>query len=72
MAEEGFKRELATILSANIKDYSRLVDEEDETAVCTLTAYRIGLNDPFKQYRGRMVNTLGYKILKSFVKISEN
>jgi class 3 adenylate cyclase len=40
MAEEGFKRKLTAILSADAVDYSRLMGEDEETTVRTLKAYR--------------------------------
>ena len=40
MAEESFKRKLTAILSADVEGYSRLMrDDEDET-IRTITAYR--------------------------------
>ena len=66
MAEGVFRRKLATILSANLEEYSSLVDENEERTVRTLAAYRIALNDPVKQYRGRMVDTPRDNILAEF------
>ena len=40
MAEEGFKRKLAAILSADVEGYGRLMDDDEEATVRTLTAYR--------------------------------
>jgi adenylate cyclase len=37
MAEEGFKRKLAAILSADVEGYSRLMDDDEEKTVRTLT-----------------------------------
>jgi hypothetical protein len=39
MAEEGFKRKLTAILSADAVEYSRLMSEDEVTTVRTLTAY---------------------------------
>ncbi len=38
MAEEGFKRKLAAILSADVEGYSRLMGEGEEATVRTLKA----------------------------------
>ena len=38
MADEGFKRKLAAILSADVEGYSRLMDDDEEATVRTLTA----------------------------------
>ena len=40
MADEGFKRKLAAILSADVEGYSRLMDDDEEATVRTLTTYR--------------------------------
>ena len=39
MAEEGFKRKLAAILSADVEGYSRLMGDDEEATVRTLTTY---------------------------------
>jgi hypothetical protein len=38
MVPEGFKRKLAAILSADVEDYSRLMDDDEEATVRTLTS----------------------------------
>ena len=45
MAEKGFKRKLAAILSADVEGYSRLMDDDEEATVRTLTTYRTAIND---------------------------
>ncbi len=40
MAQQGFKRKLAASLSADVEGYSRLMGEDEEVTVRTLTAYR--------------------------------
>ena len=37
MADEGFDRKLAAILSADVEGYSRLMGEDDDATVRTLT-----------------------------------
>jgi len=49
MADEGFKRKLAAILSADVEGYSRLMDDDEEATVCTLTAYRHAINGLVQQ-----------------------
>lgn len=56
MNTEGSKRKLSAILSAGVQGYSRLMrDDEDET-VRTLTAYRRAIAKLVVQYRGRVVD----------------
>ena len=40
MAEEGFKRKLAAILSADAVAYSRLMAEDEAATVKTIATYR--------------------------------
>ncbi len=40
MTEEGFKRKLTAILSADVEGYSRLMGEDEEATVRTLNTYR--------------------------------
>jgi len=66
MAEEGFKRKLTAILSADVEGYSRLMDDDEEATVRTLTSYRIAISDLVQQFRGRVVDTPGDNILAEF------
>jgi TolB-like protein/class 3 adenylate cyclase len=69
MAEEGFKRKLAAILSADVAGYSRLMDDDEEATVRTLTAYRTAIADLAQQFRGRIVDTPGDNILAEFTSV---
>jgi len=39
MAEKGFKRKLTAILSADVEGYSRLMGDDEEATVRTITRY---------------------------------
>ena len=69
MADEGFKRKLATILSADVEGYSRLMDDDEEATVRTLTSYRNAITDLAQQFRGRVVDFPGDNILAEFSSI---
>ena len=69
MAEEGFKRKLAAILSADVEGYSRLMDDDEEATVRTLTSYRHAMTDLIQQYRGRVVDSPGDNILAEFASV---
>jgi len=45
MATQVFKRKLTAILSIDVKGYSRLMGEDDEATVRTITAYREIITD---------------------------
>jgi len=66
MAEEGYKRRLSAILSADAVGYSRLMRDDEEATVRTLTAYRTALTHMIQQYRGRVVDSPGDNILAEF------
>jgi adenylate cyclase len=40
MTQEGTKRKLAAILSADVKEYSRLMSQDERGTIRTLTAYK--------------------------------
>ena len=40
MTKETVKRRLAAILSADVKGYSRLMEDDDEATVRTINSYR--------------------------------
>jgi len=66
MAEEGFKRKLAAILSADVGGYSRMMDDDEEATIRTLTAYREALATLIQQYRGRVVDAPDDNLLAEF------
>jgi class 3 adenylate cyclase len=40
MAEQGFKRKLTTIFSADVVGYSRLMEDNEEATIQTLNTHR--------------------------------
>jgi TolB-like protein/class 3 adenylate cyclase len=66
MAEQEFKRKLTAILSADAKGYSRLMGEDEEATVRTITAYRAAMAKLIQQYRGRVVDSPGDNVLAEF------
>ena len=72
MPQEGFKRKLAAILSADVEGYSRLMDDDEEATVRILTAYRTAITDLVQQYRGRVVDSPGDNILAEFASVVDS
>jgi adenylate cyclase len=72
MAEEGFKRKLAAILSADVEGYSRLMDDDEEATLRTLTTYRTAMSDLVQQYRGRVVDTTGDNLMAEFTSVVDS
>ncbi len=59
-------RRLAAILSADVVGYSRLMAEDVENTVRTLTAYREEVGLLVRQHRGRVVDSPGDNLLAEF------
>ena len=66
MADEGFKRKLAAILSADAVGYSRLMAEDEAATVKTIAIYREIMSSLIKQHRGRVVDSPGDNVLAEF------
>ena len=66
MAEEGSKRKLSAILSADVVGYSRLMGDSEEGTIRTLTNYREAMGNLIQQYRGRVVDSAGDNLLAEF------
>jgi len=69
MATQDFKRKLTAILSADVKDYSRLMGEDEGATVRTITAHRNVVATVIQKYRGRVVDSPGDNILAEFVSV---
>ena len=63
------ERRLAAILSADVKDYSRLMGQDDVATVETLTAYREAMTKLISHYRGRVVDSPGDNVLAEFASV---
>ena len=66
MAEEGFKRKLTAILSADVVGYSRLMEDNEEATIQTLNAYRNSMSTLIQQHRGRVVDMTGDNLMAEF------
>jgi|Deesub1362A_J573_1020465.scaffolds.fasta_scaffold00689_17 TolB-like protein/Tfp pilus assembly protein PilF len=69
MSTEVFKRKLTAILSADVKGYSRLMREDEEATIRTLTSYRTAMADLIEQFRGRVVDSPGDNLLAEFTSV---
>ena len=66
MAEQGQRRKLAAILSADVFGYSRLMQDDEAATVETLTKYRNVYSDFVTRHDGRVVDSPGNNILAEF------
>ena len=69
MAQESFKRKLTAILSADVEGYSRLMGEDEEATVRTLTAYREVFTNLIQQHSGRVIDSPGDNLLVEFASV---
>jgi adenylate cyclase len=69
MAEEGFKRKLTAILSADVAGYSRLMAEDESATVKTLETYREVMSTLIIQHRGRVIDSPGDNLLAEFTSV---
>ncbi|MHC4638463.1 MAG: adenylate/guanylate cyclase domain-containing protein, partial [Planctomycetota bacterium] len=72
MAEEGFKRKLTAILSADVKDYSRLMADDEEATVQTITSYREEMINLIRAHNGRVADAKGDNILAEFASVVDS
>jgi len=75
MASKGSKgkkapqRKLTAILCADVAGYSRLMGDDEEATLETLTAYRKVFISEIKNHRGRVVDAKGDAILAEFASV---
>ena len=69
MTTEDFKRKLTAILSADVAGYSRLMGEDEEATVRTLTSYREMMSRLIQKHQGRVVDAPGDNLLAEFASV---
>jgi adenylate cyclase len=72
MATQDFNRKLTAILTADVEGYSRLMREDEEATVRTITTYRKAIANLIQQYRGRVVDSPGDNILAEFTSVVDS
>ncbi len=63
------ERKLTAILSADVEGYSRLMGEDDEATIRTLTSYRQVMATLIPMHRGRVVDSPGDNLLAEFTSV---
>ena len=69
MTTDDVKRKLAAILSADAKEYSRLMRDDEAATVRTLTGYREMMTTLIRQHHGRVVDSPGDNVLAEFASV---
>lgn len=72
MTADNVKRKLAAILSADVKDYSRLMRDGEAVTVRTLEAYREAMTKLILQHHGRVVDSPGDNLLAEFASVVDS
>jgi len=66
MVQKGLKRKLTAILSADVEGYSRLMGDDEESTIRTLTIYRSAMTGIIQRHRGQVVDAPGDNLLAEF------
>jgi len=66
VVQKGLKRKLTAILSADVEGYSRLMGDDEESTIRTLTNYRSAMTALIQKHRGRVVDAPGDNLLAEF------
>jgi len=66
MTSQEVKRKLSAILSADVKEYSRLMSQDERGTIRTLTAYKEAMTILIQEYKGRVVDSPGDNLLAEF------
>ncbi len=66
MTTQEVRRKLAAILSADVKGYSRLMEDDEKGTVRTLNVYKEVMTNLIRQHRGRVVDAPGDNVLAEF------
>jgi adenylate cyclase len=69
MTQEGVKRKIAAILSADVVGYSRLMEEDEVATVRTIESYRKTVSSLIQQHSGRVVDSPGDNLLSEFASV---
>src|SRR5712692_4426510 len=68
---QSLDRKLATILSADVAEYSRLMAEDEEKTLHTFRGHKQVFESLVALHRGRVFNTAGDAILAEFSSVVE-
>jgi len=63
------ERKLTAILCADVHGYSRLMGDDEEATLRTLSTYRKIIDSLIESYRGRFVNSAGDSVLAEFASV---
>ena len=65
----SYHRKISAIFSADAAGYSRLMGDDEEATVLTLTRYRKVMSDHIERQRGRVIDSPGDNLLAEFASV---
>src|SRR6516225_9765596 len=65
------ERKLAAILCADVYGYSRLMEQDEEATLRTLTCHRTIIDSLIEEHRGRFVNAASDSVMAEFASVVE-
>src|SRR6476619_6872209 len=65
----GMERKLAAIFSTDVAGYSRLMGDDEEATIHTLSAYRAVISSLIQRHRGRVIDSPGDNLLAEFASV---
>ena len=65
------RRKLTAILCADVYGYSRLMGDNEEATLRTLTSHRKLIDSSIERHHGRFVNSAGDSVLAEFASVVE-
>jgi len=71
MGQEGFRPKLAAILISEVKEYARLMDEDEGGTLRALDDYRKMIDGLLQRYRGRIVGVPRDRMLVEFASVAD-
>jgi adenylate cyclase len=66
MEAPPLERRLAAVLAADVEGYSRLMHDDEEATLATLSARRAVIDELILRHKGRIANTAGDSVLAEF------
>src|SRR3954470_7886000 len=63
------ERKLAAIMAADVVEYSRLMHENEEAALATLSGHRAIIDDLIAVWRGKLTGSAGDSVLAEFASV---
>ena len=71
MANEGFKRKLTAILSADAVGYSRLMRDDEEATVRDIASHRVLITEIVQQHHGPVVDSPDDNLLVEYASVGD-